>query len=84
MILSLELQLESINVDKGSPLEGLTVVGARRSTGAAIMAVIRKNGKLLVPPTEDDVIQEEDRLIVIGTKKRLTVLEDISEEATPE
>ena len=76
--------MENIEVDKGSPLEGLTVVGARRSTGAAIMAVIRKNGKLLVPPAEDDVIQEEDRLIVIGTKKRLTVLEDISEEATAE
>jgi len=79
-----ELQMENINVDKGSPLGGLTVSGARRSTGAAIMAVIRKNGKLLVPPTEDDIIQEEDRLIVIGTKKRLTVLEDISEEATTE
>ncbi len=77
-----ELQMENIEVSKGSPLEGLTIEAARRSTGAAVMAIIRKNNQLLVPPAEDEVIQEEDRLFVIGTKKRLAALEDISEEAT--
>ena len=77
-----ELQIENVEVSKGSPLEGLTIEAARRSTGTAIMAIIRKNNELLVPPAEDEVIQEEDRLFVIGTKKRLTVLEDISEEAS--
>ncbi len=75
-----ELQMGNIEVGKDSPLEGLTIEAARRSTGA----VIRKGNKLLVPPAEDEVIQEGDQLYVIGTKKRLSALEDISEEATVE
>ena len=58
------------------PHTGLTMKTARSKTGIAILATRKKSGKLLANPQDEEVIENGDRLIVIGTKERLTALEE--------
>ncbi|MFC2034295.1 potassium channel family protein [Chloroflexota bacterium] len=76
-----DLQMENVEVSDTSPLIGLTLEDARHRTGAAIVAVSKQDGKINVNPSEEEIIQKGDQLIVIGTQQRLTALEDISEGA---
>ena len=71
--------METIEVSKDSPLVGLTIEAARHNTGAAILAIVKRNGRLITHPTQEETAEEGDHLIIIGTKKGLIALEDISE-----
>jgi len=74
-----ELELENVDVASGSPLVGRTMAQARSQDGIIVLAMRKKNGKLLANPPGEEIIEDGDRLIVIGTKKRLAALESIFE-----
>jgi len=74
-----ELQLEDVAIDGNSPLVGLTMKAARSRTGITVLAMRKKSGKLLPNPPDEETIEDGDRLIVIGTKKRLAALEETFE-----
>jgi voltage-gated potassium channel len=74
-----ELELENVDVGSGSPLAGRTMKQARSKVGITVLAMRKKGGKLLPNPPDEEIIEEGDRLIVIGTKKRLAALESIFE-----
>jgi len=74
-----ELQLENADVGSGSRLVGKTMQEARRQAGITILAMRKGSGKLIANPPEEEMIEDGDRLIVIGTKKRLAALESIFE-----
>ncbi len=74
-----ELQMENIVVGDDSALTGLTVEEIHRRTKAAILAISKKDGKLLANPPEEEAIESGDHLIALGTKKQLAVLEEICE-----
>jgi voltage-gated potassium channel len=74
-----ELQLENVDVADGSPLIGQNMEQARSKVGVTVLAMRKKNGKLLANPPGEETIEEGDRLIVIGTKKRLAALESLFE-----
>ncbi len=77
-----ELQLENVDVASGSALIGLKMKQARSKMGITILAMRRKSGKLMANPPGEETIEDGDRLIVIGTKKRLAALESIFEGAS--
>jgi voltage-gated potassium channel len=74
-----DLQMENITVRHDSALAGLTVEETRHRTKAAILTISRKDGKLLVNPSIEEIIEAGDRLITLGTKKQLAALEEICE-----
>jgi len=74
-----ELQLENVVVASGSSLIGQTMEQARSKNGITVLAIRKKSGKLLANPPGEEIIEEGNRLIVIGTKKRLAALESILE-----
>ena len=71
------LELENVDVADGSPLIGQTMEKARSKDGITVLAMRKKRGKLVANPPGEEIIEEGDRLIVIGTKKRLAALESI-------
>jgi voltage-gated potassium channel len=74
-----ELQLENVDVASGSPLIGQTMEQARSQVGITVLAMRKKSGKMLANPPGEEIIEDGDRLIVIGTKKRLAALERLFE-----
>jgi len=78
-----ELQLENVDVGENSSLVGLTIKAARSETGITILAMRRKTGKLLANPPDEEIIEDGDRLIVIGTRRRLAALEELLREVKP-
>ena len=76
-----EWQMENIEVSNDSPLAGITVDETRRQTGAVVLAITTRDGRLKVNLAGEETIDEGDRLIVIGAKKRLAALEGIPKKA---
>ena len=74
-----ELQLENVDVAGGSRLIGQTMAQARSQVGITVLAMRKKSGKLIANPPGEEIIEDGDRLIVIGTKQRLAALERIFE-----
>jgi voltage-gated potassium channel len=74
-----ELQLEDVGIGGNSSLVGLTMKDARSKTGIAILATRKKSGKFVTNPPDEEIIEDGDQLIVIGTKKRLAALEEAFE-----
>ena len=70
---------ENVDIGENSPLVGLTIKAARSETGITILAMRKKSGKLVANPSDEETIEDGDRLIVIGTKKRLAALEETFE-----
>jgi voltage-gated potassium channel len=74
-----ELELENVDVGSGSSLIGKTLEEARSRVGITILAMRKQSGKLLANPPGEEIIEDGNRLIVIGTKKRLSALESVFE-----
>jgi voltage-gated potassium channel len=72
-----DLQLETVDVVSGSSLVDQTVGQAKGKAGFTVLAMRKANGTLVANPPEEDIIEEGDHLIVIGTKQRLSALEKI-------
>jgi len=74
-----QLELENVDVAGGSSLVGRTMEQARSKDGITVLAMRKKSGKLMANPPGDEIIEDGDRLIVIGTKGRLAALESLFE-----
>ncbi len=74
-----EMELENLDVSSGPPLVGRTIAQARSQDGITVLAMRKKSGKLIPNPPGEEVIEEDDRLIVIGTKERLAALQRLFE-----
>jgi voltage-gated potassium channel len=74
-----EMELENLDVGVSSHLVSRSVAQARSQDGITVLAMRKKSGKLIPNPTGEETIEEGDRLIVIGTKKRLSSLESLFE-----
>lgn len=74
-----EMQLENIIVSSNSALVGQTAGEARNKAIITILAIQRKSGRLIPNPSDEEIIEESDRLIIIGTSKRLAELEEAPE-----
>ena len=70
-----EMQLENVDISQNSRLSGQTIKAARNKTGITTLAMRKKSGRLLPNPSDEEIIEDGDQLIVIGTKKRLADLE---------
>jgi voltage-gated potassium channel len=71
-----ELVLENVKVHSGSPVEGKTVIeGEQQCKGISILAVRKKDGRLLANPYQETLLEQEDELVVIGTREQLRGLE---------
>jgi len=75
-----EMMLESIDINEKSPLSSLTMAAAHRDFGITVLAMRTKDGKLVPNPADDRPVEVGDRLIIIGTKKKLAELEKAFEE----
>ena len=74
-----EIQLESVMVDEKSTIAGLKVEEARQRTKAVVLAINKKSGKLVANPSDEEVVEAGDRIIVMGSKEQLQTLESICE-----
>lgn len=74
-----QLELENVDVADDSSLVGRTMEQARSKDGITVLAMRKKSGKLLANPPGEEIIEDGDRLIVIGTKGRLAALESLFE-----
>ena len=74
-----EIQLESVMVDEKSTMTGLRVEEARQRTKAVVLAINKKSGKLVANPSDEEVVEAGDRIIVMGSKEQLQTLESICE-----
>jgi len=71
-----EMQLENVIVTKNSRLVGQTAKTARNDIGITPLAIRRKSGRLVLNPADEEIIEDSDQLIVIGTRERLAALEE--------
>ncbi len=69
-----DLQLETVDVVSGSPLISQTMAQAKARAGITALAIRKEDGTLIANPPDEGTIEEGDRLIVIGTKQRMTAL----------
>lgn len=75
-----ERYLERVDVAKKSIICGKTIAEAQRySRGAVILAVRKKGSSILPKPSEDTIVAQGDRLVVLGTEKQLSRMEYIIE-----
>jgi len=71
-----ELVLENVKIWSGSPVEGKTVgEGRKHCGGVSILAVRKKDGRLLSNPSPETLLESEDELVIIGTHEQLHGLE---------
>jgi CPA2 family monovalent cation:H+ antiporter-2 len=68
-----EMSLEERLVTARSPLCGkrLRESGLRERSGAILVAIQRRDGERVVPPGADDVLEEGDRVLVLGRPESL-------------
>ncbi len=77
----LELWMEELVVSPHSPLASQTVGQAniRQHTGVTLVAVLGRNGGGTVTPNANTLLHAGDRLIVVGVRKDLAILEALCE-----
>jgi voltage-gated potassium channel len=71
-----ELQIEEINVDKGSSLVGRKVcdVLSRKKTGVTVLAINKRTGASKINPGGDEIVERGDQLIMMGTRAQLELI----------
>ena len=76
----LELWLEELTIAIGCKLEGVTIGEAniRSLTGANIVALRQRTGKLLAAPTPSTCLQPGDIMVALGTRTQLNVLREMT------
>src|SRR4030042_4759246 len=66
-----EMQLESVDIKEKSRLIGMKVKEVRDKTRVTTLAVQKKGHTLIANPSGEEVIEDGDQLIVIGTRATL-------------
>lgn len=81
----LELEIEQIVVQPGSPFIGRTLreSGIRSDMDVIVIAIKRTSGQMLFNPAADSLIEEYDALVAIGSHKGLQALEGAANPAHP-
>lgn len=81
----LELEIEQIVVEPGSPFIGRTLKesGIRSDMDVIVIAIKRTNGRMLFNPAADTVIEEYDALVAIGSHIGLQTLERTANPGQP-
>lgn len=73
----LEIQMEELRIQKGSPVIGKELKEAfarKKDLNVMVVAIIRDD-QVMLNPTASEVIREDDTLVVLGSKKHLELLE---------
>ena len=71
-----ELQLESVDIKEKSRLIAMKIKEVRDKTRVTTLAIQKKGHTLIANPSGEEVIEDGDQLIVIGTRAQLTSLEE--------
>ena len=81
----LELEIEQIEIDTGSPLIGraLKDSGIRSDLDVIIIAIKRHDGEMIFNPSADTIIQEHDALVAMGSHHSVEGLEQIANPDRP-
>jgi voltage-gated potassium channel len=71
-----ELQIEEINVERGSKLVGQKIGEylSRKKTGAIVLAVNKYNGNSKINPSPEEIVDRGDQLIMMGNRKQLDLI----------
>jgi voltage-gated potassium channel len=77
---NLELQMEEVQVEKGSPIVDKTIheSGIGRELGVIVVAIRKAEGDMRFNPMHNTVIRAGDTLIAIGETARLKKLEKLA------
>jgi voltage-gated potassium channel len=72
----LELKMEQFKLEKGSHLEGHTILSSelKQKMGIFIVA-IKRQGEFLTNPSPDTVLKADDYLITLGTNSQISMFE---------
>lgn len=76
-----ELQIEEINVDRGSKLVGQKIGDflTKKKTGAIVLALNKYNGVSRINPSQEEILDRDDQLIVMGNRLQLdTILKELA------
>ena len=74
-----EFTLEDVKVMDGSQMENITVKeGIRRANGGHILAIRKKNGRLITNPPPETIPESGDELVLMGTREQLKGIEDLT------
>ena len=81
----LELEMEQIEINKGSPFldRALRDTRIRSDLDVIIIAIRRSGGEMIFNPSADTVIQEHDALVAIGSHSSLERLEKMANPGQP-
>ena len=76
----LELEMEEVKIEEGSPLANKTIheAGIGRELGVIVVAIKRKDGEMRFNPMHNTEIKAGETLIAIGEVKKLKVLEELA------
>jgi voltage-gated potassium channel len=76
----LELWLEELTINEGSPLAGQTVGQAdiRQRTGVTLVALIRPEADQMITPAASTLMEAGDRMIVFGSRAQMADLERLT------
>jgi voltage-gated potassium channel len=79
----LEMWLEDVTIAIESRLDEKRIgeCGVRQKTGANILALRKRTGKLMVAPNADTVLQAGDIIVALGTRDQLSALRELSARA---
>jgi voltage-gated potassium channel len=77
---NMEIQIEEVAVEAGSALANKTIKDADiiEKNGALIVALKKKNGKILFNPSDNNLIGVGDKLAVIGEPEHFSELEQMA------
>jgi voltage-gated potassium channel len=73
----LELEIEQVEIDAGSPFIGIALkdTGIRAEHDVIVIAIKRAGGEMIFNPAADTIIEERDALVTIGSHSSLLALE---------
>ena len=74
---NLELMMEQVRIEEGSPLGGQTLLAAnlRQRFGVVVVAIQRPDGRMDFNPAPDAAMRAGDRLVVLGRTNAMKELE---------
>lgn len=70
--------LESVEIAEKSVISGKTIGEAQEYSGGAVILAVRKRGDPILPkPSEDTVIVQGDRLVILGSEEQVSRMEHL-------
>ncbi len=71
-----EVQIDDVMMARTSPAAGHSIANklSNRTYGVSVLAIHRPDGKTVINPIGDTVVEAGDRLVLLGTKDKLAVV----------